>query len=69
MRQGFGVDFLGEHKASTAGFGEADDFFKPGRTRGLYVHAGTMLGEGAADGWVDGELIATAVHRELQVGR
>ena len=68
VRQGFRVDFLGEGEARTAGFGEADDFLEPGRARGLHVHAGTMLGERAADGRVDGELVAAAVHGELQVG-
>ena len=69
MRQGFGVDLLGEGEAGAAGFGEADDFFEPGRTRGLHVDAGAMLGEGAPDGRVEGELVAAAVHGELQVGR
>ncbi|MEY3911676.1 MAG: hypothetical protein RLY37_1144, partial [Verrucomicrobiota bacterium] len=69
MRQGFGVNLLGEGEAGAAGFGEADDFFQPGRARGLHVDAGAMLSEGATDGRIDGELVATAVHGELQVGR
>ena len=69
VRQGFGVDLLGERETGAAGFGEADDFFEPGRARGLHVDAGAMLGEGAADGRVDGELVAAAMDGELQVGR
>ena len=69
VRQGFRVDLLGEGEAGAAGFGEADDFLEPGRARGLHVDAGAVLGEGAADGRVDGELVAAAVDGELQVGR
>ena len=69
VRQGFGVDLLGKGKSGAAGFGEADDFFEPSGARGLHVDAGAMLGKRATDGRVDGELVAAAVHGELQVGR
>src|SRR5829696_8316267 len=53
-----GVNLPGELQALAARLGEADDLFEPGRAGGLDVDAGSRAGERAADGLVDGELVA-----------
>ena len=64
--EGFSVDLLREFEAGAAGFGEADDFFKPVGACGFDVESCTGAGEGALDGRVDGELVRAGVDGEFQ---
>ena len=67
MFVGAGVDFLGELQAVAARFGQADELFEPGGAGGLDVHARVEVAvERAADGRINGELVAAGVDAELE---
>ena len=46
MGEGLSVDFFGEFEAVAAGFGEADEFFKPCGSGGLEMNAGIEAVDG-----------------------
>ena len=66
---GVGVYLLGDLQTVATGFGQTDEFFEPARAGGLDVQARAELGERAADGRVDGELVAAGVDAQLERGR
>src|SRR5450755_3128906 len=67
VRQSLAVNLLGEVEASAARFRESDQFFEPGCASGLQVNSRVEFFHGAADGFVDGELVAAGVNAQFEV--
>ena len=65
---GRGVDLLGQGQPLPIGFGQTDDFLKPGGAGGLEMQPRTRFLERPIDGLIDRKLVRTGVDTEFQIG-